>query len=72
MTISDRLKSTRIDHDHRQKDTAEVINCSTKQIIRYESGEQEMTLNKLRDFCIYYQVSADYILGLPKGLNWPR
>lgn len=72
MTSNERLRATRVDSDHKQKDTAEIIKCSEKQIGRYESGEQEMTMSKLRDFCLYYQVSADYILGLPKNLKWPR
>lgn len=72
MDIATRLKDTRLDHDHTQKQTADAIGCSSKQIIRYESGDQEMTLSKLKAFCLYYHVSADYILGLPKGMNWPR
>ena len=31
-----------------------------------------MTIGKLKALCLYYHVSADYILGLPKGLDWPR
>ncbi len=31
-----------------------------------------MTISKLKALCLYYHVSADYILGLPKGLDWPR
>lgn len=72
MNIEERLKSTRIDHDHRQKDTAEILGVNEKQVIRYEKGMNEMTVSKLREFCLYYHVSADYILGLPKGLKWPR
>ena len=72
MSIGDRLKSTRIDHDQEQKDIAEVLNVSEKQIIRYEKDRQEMGIQKLKDFCLHYHVSADYILGLPKNLDWPR
>ena len=67
-----KIKETRIDHDHTQKQTAEIIGCSSKQVIRYETGEQEMTVSKLKAFCLYYGVSADYILGLPRDLSWPR
>lgn len=72
MEINERIKEIRIDHDNTQEKTAEIIGCSIKQIMRYEKGEQEMTISKLKQFCLYYQVSADYILGLPKNLNWPR
>lgn len=72
MNIGERLKNTRIDHDHKQKDTAEILKVTDKQIIRYEKNDQEMGIQKLREFCLYYHVSADYILGHPKGLEWPR
>lgn len=72
MTFGERLKATRTDFDHLQKDTADIIKCSPKQVGRYESNEQEMTVSKLIEFCKYYRVSADYLLGLPKGLKWPR
>lgn len=72
MSIGDRLKDTRIDHDHEQRETAEILGVSEKQIIRYEKDRQEMGIQKLREFCLYYRVSADYILGLPKDLEWPR
>lgn len=72
MSIGKRLKSTRIDHDHKQKDTAAILNVNEKQIIRYEDDRQEMGIEKLKKFCLQYQVSADYILGLPQGLEWPR
>ncbi len=31
-----------------------------------------MTIGRLKELCRLYKVSADYILGLPKGLDWPR
>lgn len=72
MTVGERLRNTRIDNDHLQKDTAKLLKCSTKQIGRYENNESEMTISKLILFCKKYNVSADYILGLNPGLSWPR
>ncbi len=36
-----------------------------------ENGTTEPNLQDLRALCLYYGVSADYILGLPKGLKHP-
>lgn len=72
MQIHERIKATRIDNDKTQEEIANIIGCSSKQISRYEKGEQEMTISKLKALCAYYHVSADYILGLPRGLDWPR
>lgn len=72
MSVGTRLREIRIDHDHTQKQLAEIIGCSSKQISRYETDEQEMTASKLKAFCDLYNISADYILGLKKNLKWPR
>lgn len=49
-----------------------VIGVSTKQIRRWRDGTSEMGIEKLEKLCRYYHVSADYILGLPRDLDWPR
>jgi len=72
MSIGQRIKNTRLDNDELQKDLAKHLGCSTKQVGRYESDEQEMTASKIIALCKHYKVSADYILDLPKGLSWPR
>lgn len=72
MEYNERLKATREDKDITQKEAAKAINSTQAQIWKYETGQQEMTVKKLKALCLYYHVSADYILGLPKGLDWPR
>lgn len=72
MEIHERIRATREDLDITQEQAAKAAGCTRRQYIRYEKGEQEMMISKLRELCLYYKVSADYILGLPKGLNWPR
>ena len=72
MQINERLKAIREDSDKTQEQAAQAANCTRRQYIRYEKGEQEMTISKLKALCLYYNISADYILGLPRGLDWPR
>ena len=72
MEINERIRATREDLDITQDQAAQAAQCTRRQLIRYEKGEQEMTISKLRNLCLFYGVSADYILGLPKNLDWPR
>lgn len=72
MEYYERLKAVREDQDKTQREVAEALKTTRQQIGKYESGSQVMTIRKLKEICQFYQVSADYILGLPKGLNWPR
>lgn len=72
MEIYERLKAIREDRDESQAEIAKVIGTTQQQIYKYEKGLQEMTISRLKTLCEYYQVSADYILGLPQGLSWTR
>lgn len=66
------LKELRIDNDLTQEQVAKVIKTTQGYYSKYELGIRDMPINRLIELCMFYGVSADYILGLPKGLKWPR
>lgn len=72
MQTNEKLKALREDRDLTQENIATILGTTQQQIYKYEKGIQEMTISRLRTLCKYYGVSADYILGLPEGLAWPR
>lgn len=72
MGYRQRLKELREDADISQTQIARILGTTQQQVYKYESQQQEMTVPKLKALCEFYGVSADYILGLPKGLMWPR
>lgn len=72
MDIYDKIKALREDHDMTQEQLAKITNVTTRHIRRWEAKESEMGITKLLAICQYFNVSADYILGLPRGLSWPR
>ena len=72
METNERIKGLREDRDLTQAEVALKMGITRRQYIRYEKGEQEMTVSRLSSLCQFYGVSADYILGLPEGLAWPR
>lgn len=72
MQTNEKLKALREDRDLTQENITTILGTTQQQIYKYEKGIQEMTISRLRTLCEYYGVSADYILGLPEGLSWPR
>lgn len=72
MNIGDRLKAAREDRDLFQEDVAKQIGVTPRQIIRWEKNETEMGIYKLKELCLLYGISADYILGLPRNMKWER
>lgn len=65
-----RLRNLRTDHDLSQAQLAAILGTTKNQVGKYERGEQEMPIKHLLTLCNYYGVSADYVLGLPKGLPY--
>ena len=59
-----RIRDLREDHDKTQQDIADILGTSQTMYARYERGANELPIRHLITLCQYYQVSADYILGL--------
>lgn len=70
--ITQNIYSVIEDSEKRIDELALAVGCNRKQITRWKNGDAEMGIYKLKAFCEFYEVSADYILGLPKNLVWPR
>ena len=64
--------SIRTDADDTQKSLGEKIGIHPVQWANYERRFNEMPIRYLVKFCQHYGVSADYILGLGRDMNWPR
>lgn len=67
-----RLRDLREDNDYKQSDIAEILNMTQQQYSKIEKGITEITADRLIKLARLYNVSTDYILELPKGLNYPE
>lgn len=72
MEFHERLRHLREDMDLTQAELASMLGSTRQQVGKYEAGYQDMTTAKLAALCRALNVSADYLLGLPKGMPWPR
>ncbi len=66
------LRELREDSDLTQAQVAAALGTTQQVYARYEKGINELPVRHLRALCLLYEVSADYILGLPEGLKRPR
>jgi len=69
MIYCDRIKALREDADKTQTELAEYLNIAQNTYSQYENGKREIPLSCLIKLCKYYNVSADYILGLCSRQN---
>ncbi len=66
MDFGARLKAARRQKGLSQTQAADALRTDQRQISKYESGKQEPSASRLREFCILYGVSSDWLLGLEK------
>ena len=66
-----RIKELREDNDIKQKEIAEILKISQQQYSLYENGNRDIKTEQIIKLCLFYKVSADYILELPKRLKYP-
>lgn len=72
MNYVTRLRELREDRDLKQSEIGKIINKSQQGYAHLENGKARFTIDDLIRLCIFYGVSADYILGLPDNLEYPK
>ena len=62
--ILNRLKDIRENNDLKQKDIAKILNVSRPNYTRWETKEKIIPLERLNEFCNYFKINMDYVIGL--------
>ena len=61
---NDRIRELREDKGLRQSDIANVLGTTQQVYSRYEKGINEIPIRHIIKLCEYFNVSADFILGI--------
>ena len=72
MDYVDRLTALRVDNDISQRAIAEVLGCQQSAISKFETRKTKYSIEDLMKLCEYYQISADYVLGLSRDMPYPN
>ncbi len=69
MNMIDKLTALREDNDIKQSEIAILLGVKQSAISKYEKGRAKYTTEDIAKLCVFYNISADYILGL---IDYPR
>lgn len=64
MKYTKRLYELRTDRDLKQEDIARILKTTKQTYGKYENGKLNLKIEDLITLCQFYDVSADYIIGL--------
>lgn len=62
---NDRIRELREDNDLTQTQVAKMLGIDQRVYSNYELGYRALPIDHLIKLCLFYKVSADYILGIP-------
>jgi len=64
MNYAQRIRDLREDGDYTQKEIADILKTTQSYYAQYENGHRPLPIDHLITLCKFYNISADYILGL--------
>lgn len=62
--FSNKIKELRKSRNLNQKEMGEKLSLSQKQISHLEIGRNEPDIKTIKEYCLYFNISADYLLDL--------
>ena len=68
MEFFDKIRGLREDSDLSQETIAEFLGITRPQYSLYETGKREFKIKHIQQLALYFNISADFILGLPNNL----
>lgn len=71
-TLGDKLRNLREDADLNQTQLAKQLGMTQRKISYIECGKYEPSLDDIYAICNFFKISADYLLGIPKGFEYPE
>ena len=69
MDYTTRIRNVREDRDFTQADIGKVLNKSQQGYNHIEAGRAELKIEDLKLLCRFYNLSADYLIGLTDNDN---
>lgn len=69
MDYRQRMRDLREDRDLSQADVGKIINKSQQGYSHIENGRAELKIEDLIVLCRYYDVSADYFIGMSNRMR---
>ena len=72
LTFGEKIRLLREEKELNQTELGDAVGMTQRKISYLECGRYEPSFDDLRALCRYFQVSADYLLGFPKNLPYPK
>lgn len=71
LTFGEKVKNLREDANLSQTQFGNEVNMTQRKVSYIECNKCEPSLDDIKAICSFFKISADYLLCLDKGLDYP-
>lgn len=71
-SFGEKIKNLREDRDLTQYQLGCAVNMTQRKVSYIECGKCEPSIEDIVALCKFFNISADYLIGIPKGFKYPE
>jgi len=72
LTFGEKIRLLREEKELNQTQLGVQVNMTQRKVSYLETGRYEPSVEDIRALCSFFRVSADYLLGFPRHLPFPK
>lgn len=72
LTLGEKIKLLREEKELNQTQLGNAVGMTQRKVSYLENDRYEPSMEDIRALCLFFHVSADYLLGFSKPLPYPR
>ena len=72
LTLGEKIRLLREEKELNQTELGKAVNMTQRKVSYIENDKYEPSVEDIKAFCRFFNVSADYMLGFPNNLPYPR
>ena len=72
LTLGEKIRLLREDKELNQTELGNAVNMTQRKISYLENDKYEPNMEDIKALCRFFNVSADYLLGFPKNMPYPK
>ena len=72
LTLGEKIRLLREERELNQTELGKAVNMTQRRVSYIENDKYEPSVDDIRAFCKFFNVSADYLMGFPKHLPYPK
>lgn len=72
LTFGEKIRLLREERELNQTELGGAVNMTQRKISYIERDRYEPGMDDIRALCRFFNVSADYLLGFPRSLPYPK